>query len=121
MRFRKLFTPVVHRLRRIPERSRLPFALGLVIAIALLLTTVSVSIYSFGGFSKLDLSRPGFERERSEVRQTETQKSYNTSGPVTRGAIDEFLKEYDQRATSLKEYGDFRDQALDDASLQLSN
>lgn len=118
---RKLLMPLVRRLRRIPERSRLPFALGLVIGIALLLTAISVSIYSLGGFSKLDLSRPGFERERGEVRQTETQKTYDTTSPVTRGAIDEFLKEYDERAKSLKEYGDFRDQALDDVSLQLSN
>lgn len=114
-----LLQTALRRLRHMPEQSKLAVALGLSIGIALLLTVVSVTIYSLSGFSKLDLSRPGYEREREEVRKTETPKTYDTTSPVTRSALDEFLRQYDQRAQDLKEYGDFRDQALDDASLEL--
>ena len=119
---RSLSTKIRQKLRvHIPERSRLPFALAVAVGVALLLTVVSVSIYTLSGVSKLDLSRPGFEQEREEVRQTTSQKTYDTTSPVTRGSIDEFLIEYDQRAKEIKEYGSFRDQALDDASLQLNS
>lgn len=120
MSVKKIITAIRRKIRRIPERSRLPVALGMSVGIALILTVISVAVYSLSGYSKLDLSRPGFEREREEVRQTtQAQKTYDTTSPVTRDAIDEFLHEYDDRAKELGEYGDFRDQALDDASLQL--
>ncbi len=117
MSVKKLLGRLRLKLRHLQEQSSLLVALSLVIGVALVLTTVSVSLYSFSGVSKLDLSRPGFEREREEVRQTQSQKAYDSTSPVTSGAIDEFLKEYDERANDLKQYGDFRDQALDDASL----
>jgi flagellar basal body-associated protein FliL len=106
--------------RRVPQSSRLPLALGIAIVVALVLTVVSVAIYSRNGSSKLDLSRPGYERERQEVRQTEPQKTYDTTSPVTKGAIDEFLTEYDQRIKDLSQYGDFRDQPLSDSELQIT-
>ncbi len=108
------------RVSRVPERFRLPIALGFVVAFSLTLTAISVFIYNDAGFAKLDLSRPGFEHEREEVRATETQKTYDTTSPVTKGSIDEFLKEYDSRNRDLKEYGDFNDQALSDVDLQIT-
>lgn len=106
---------------RLSSRSPLPFALGLVVAITLVLTVVSVAIYYATGASNLDLSRPGFERERGEVRTNTSNKTYDTTGKVTSEALGDFFKEYDERASDLRQYGDFRDQALDDASLQLSD
>jgi hypothetical protein len=87
--------------------------------LALSLTVVSVAWYSLGGSSKLDLSRPGYEQERSEVRTTDTQKTYDTTSPVTKSAIDDFMKEYDDRAKELSGFGDFGDGALDDNDIQL--
>jgi len=120
MRGRGLITKVQHRVKAISGRAPLPFALGIATVLAFILTCVSVSIYYIGGTSKLDLSRPGFERERTEVRANDTTKVYDTTSPVTRKVIDEFLKEYDDRVKDLHQYGDFRDQALDDTSLQLT-
>jgi hypothetical protein len=80
---------------------------------------VSVAWYSLDGSSKLDLSRPGYERERTEVRTTDTQKTYDTTSPVTKNAVDDFLKEYDDRAKELGGYGNFGDGALDDNDIQL--
>lgn len=114
------FARVRHQIGQLSYRSPLPFALGLVVIVTLMLTVTSVTIYYATGVSKLDLSRPGFERERTEVRTDTSTKTYDTTSKVTSEVLDEFFKEYDERANDLRQYGDFRDQALDDASLQLS-
>ena len=122
---RKLIHAIKKRLRdatgRIPEQSRLPYALGVAIVFVFIMTIVSVSIYSLSGTVKLDLSRPGFEREREEVKTSDSQKTYDTTSPITSGAIDDFLHEYDARAKDITEYGNFHDQVLDDNDLQLTN
>lgn len=117
------FTPPVARLkhfvRKVARGPKLPFALVGAILVTFALTVVSVTWYSLDGSSKLDLSRPGYERERSEVRTTETQKSYDTTGPINAESIDGFLKEYDDRTKELGGYGSFGDGALDDNDIQL--
>lgn len=118
------FTPPVartkHFMRRVAHGSRLPWALAGAILLSLILTVVSVSWYALDGSSKLDLSRPGYEHERTEVRTTDSHKSYDTTSPITTEAIDEFLKEYDSRAEELNGYGSFDNGALDDNDIQLT-
>ena len=104
---------------RIVSVPKLPLALTGAVVIALILTAVSVSWYTLDGSSKLDLSRPGYERERIEVRTTDTLKTYDTTSPVDQGTFDTFLKEFDDRSKELNGYGSFGDGALDDNDIQL--
>lgn len=110
---------VKHVIRKVVYGPKLPIALTGAILVSLALTVVSVTWYTLDGSSKLDLSRPGYERERSEVRTSDTQKSYDTTSPVNQQAIEDFLKEYDDRAKELGSYGTFEDGALDDNDIQL--
>jgi hypothetical protein len=121
MQIKSFFRPFEQKIKRITKQAPLPTALVLVVLITVVLTCTSVTIYYTSGASKLDLSRPGFESERTEVRTNETSKTYDTTSPIDRAAIDEFLKEYDERTQDIHQYGDFHDQALDDASLQLTD
>ncbi len=117
------FTPPYTRVKRLARKvvrgPKLPLALTGAIVLSIMLTIVSVAWYSLDGSAKLDLSRPGYERERSEVRTTDTQKTYDTTSPVTKSAVDDFLKEYDGRTKELSGYGNFGDGALDDNDIQL--
>lgn len=116
------FLQFINRLNHLPEDKRLPLALGLAIGVSLLLVTMSVIIYSAGGFSKFDLSRPGFESERKQVTsQDDSQKMYDRTSPITSSAIDAFIKEYDASVKEVNGFGDFKDQALDDNDIQLTN
>jgi hypothetical protein len=118
------FTPPIakarHIVRKIIRGPKLPLALTGAIMLSLALTVVSVAWYSIDGSSKLDLSRPGYEAERTEVRTTDTQKTYSMTNPVTKSAIDNFLTEYDGRTKELSGYGSFMDSALDDNDIQLN-
>ncbi len=104
----------------IDRGPKLPWALAGAIGLSLVLTGISVTMYSLNGSSKLDLSRPGYERERSEVRTNDSPRTYDTTSPVTKGAIDTFLQEYDTRGKEMGTYGDFNDHVLEDSDLQLS-
>lgn len=119
------FTPpgarAKHFIRKVVRGPKLPIALTGAILLSLALTVVSVTWYTLDGSSKLDLSRPGYERERSEVRTSDTQKTYDTTSPINQQAIDEFLKEYDDRSKELGSYGSFEDGALDDNDIQLKS
>ncbi len=119
MSFTPPLTRIRHTFRKVARGPKLPLALTGAILLSLTLMVVSVIWYSLDGSSKLDLSRPGYERERTEVRTTDTQKTYDTTSPVTKSAIDNFLKEYDDRTKELSGYGTFSDGALDDNDIQL--
>ena len=109
-----------HRTHRIVHGPKLPLALGGAILVSLVLMGISVAWYTLDGSSKLDLSRPGYEQERAEVRTTDTQKTYDTTSPITKTSITDFLTEYDNRIKELKGYGSFSDSALDDNDIQLN-
>ena len=117
------FTPPLARSKRLARKvvhgPKLPLALTGAILVSLCLTVLSVTWYSLDGSSKLDLSRPGYEQERSEVRTTDTQKTYDTTSPITEKSVTDFLQEYDNRAQELKGYGNFGEGALDDNDIQL--
>lgn len=101
----------------VSEHFRLAVMLGLLSIFVLALTTVSVTVYVWNGTYKLDLSRPGYEKERIQVHATDERTTYDTTSPVTPAVVDDFLKEYDKRADNLRQYGNFHDQALDDANI----
>lgn len=112
--------PVVRRVTRAANQHKLTAMLVLSVTAALVLVGFSVGAYYFGGFYRYDLSRPGYEKERTEIAKPEPQRDYDTTSPVTKTTIDEFLTEFDSRQKDLKAYGDYRDQALSDEDLQLT-
>jgi hypothetical protein len=99
------------------EARGLLIALTLAIGLALLLTVVSVIIYTVGGFSRYDLTRPGYEKERQEVSKGIVVKTYDTTSSVDVKATDNFLSEFDGRVQELKKDGDFSDASLSDEEL----
>lgn len=100
------------------QRHRFPFAIALVVGVALLMTAVSLSLYITSGTSRLDLSRPGYEQVRKDVKAT-PEDTFSADGSVDKAALDEFQRFYESRRTNLNELGDFKDTTLDDSSLRL--
>jgi hypothetical protein len=111
---------VVQKVISLANRHKLSAALLLAIIAALTLTVISVSMYYVAGFSRYDLSRPGYEKERTEIAKPTAQKEYDTTGPVNKGTIDSFLREFDDRQKDLKAYGDYLDPSLTDEDLLIA-
>lgn len=95
-------------------KSKLPLALGIAAGLAVVMTVISVSAYHLGGFSALDLSRPGYEAERVNTASPSGYQAYDNSSPLTTGALSDVLNKFDQRQADLNTYGSFNDDALRD-------
>jgi hypothetical protein len=81
---------------------RLTLLLISTVIIALIMTVVSVIIYNNSGAAQLDLSRPGYRSVSDKVERTDEIDTYNASGEVTKGSIQEFMKLYDAQASKAK-------------------
>jgi hypothetical protein len=112
--------PTWRRVANAADRHKLLVALILAVFATLTLTALSLSMYYVNGFYRYDLSRPTYAKERTELAKPESQKVYDTTSPITKSAIDDFLKEFDDRAKNLQAYGDFRDASLNDEDLLIA-
>ncbi len=109
----------IRKVRRIIRAHRLETGLVLVIVATLVLTLVSVAIYKVGGFYRYDLSRPGYEKERSEIATTPSTISLDTTSPVTQKAAAEFINDLDTHRQNLEAYNAFGNSGLSDEDLQI--
>lgn len=110
---------IVNRVRRTVSTHRLGTGLGIVIFATLVLTLVSVTIYKVGGFYRYDLSRPGYEKERSEIATIPSSVSLDTTSQVTKKAAADFISELDKHRQNLEAYNSFASGGLSDEDLQL--
>lgn len=102
------------------QRYGLAFGIAIAILIALLLTVVSMTLYFIGGTSKLDLSRPGYESVRKQIRHNDKDESFSANGTLDGKVIKDFLRLYDQETKDLQHYNAFDGNTLDDAQLGLT-
>ena len=84
------------------ERHRLTLLLVLSASIALVLTIVSVILYTNSGAAQLDLSRPGYRAVSDKVERNSEIDQYSSIGPVTDKTIQEFIKLYKTQAGKAK-------------------
>lgn len=102
------------------RKRRLLVALSLALAASIGLTVISVGIYNLGGFYRYDLSRPGYEKERTEISRLPSDVTYDTTSPVTKKAVEDFIKELDKHSDNLEQYTSFDDGGLSDEDLGIT-
>lgn len=103
------------------KRFGLPFGIFLAITFALLMTVASMALYIVGGTAKLDLSRPGYESVRSQIRQDDGYNDdFSSIGEINKDVIKDFLKMYDSEAKSLGQYDGFNRNTLGDSRIGLT-
>lgn len=102
------------------QRHRLVYGVIGAICIGLLLTAISMSLYISSGASQLDLSRPGYEKARTEIDESKEVARFETNGPLNMSVIDEFQKLFTGHREKLNALDDFESTALDDSQLRLA-
>lgn len=115
---------VSRRMRKLREKTRkrrLLIALFLAIILTLVSTAVSLVIYKVGGFYRYDLSRPGYEKERTEVSASQTTVTYDTTSVLTKDNVQTAINELDGRIKAVDGYDTFKNDSLSDASLQITS
>ncbi len=72
------------------------------ITAALLLTVVSVFIYTQSGAAQLDLSRPGYRAVSDKVEYGPDMDTYDSTGPVTADSLKDFTTLYTEQSEKAK-------------------
>lgn len=108
------------RISEVIQRHRLVYGVVGAICIGLLLTTISMSLYITSGASQLDLSRPGYERARTQVDESKDDERFEASGPMNADTVSEFQELYTKHRTKLNGLDRFDGTIVDDSQLKLS-
>lgn len=108
----------LHRLRQLADNNKLFIAISASILIAMVLVSISMVLYIRDDVSRLDVSRPAYEKVRESLIN-EKDDTFSASGDINAGEIDKFQKLLNGKKRSLKSVGKFSDSTLDDATLKI--
>lgn len=108
------------RIIEIIQRHRIVYAVIAALLISFLLTIVSMALYVTSGASRLDLSRPGYERVRSEVQQNSDKDDFSSTGGINQGVAKDFQVRFNRHRDTLSKLDTFGTNALDDNELQIA-
>jgi hypothetical protein len=90
--------------------------------IALTLTGISLWLYRVSGTAKLDLSRPGYEKVREDVKDnSDSTKPFSPTGKLDDAAVSDFNSRYQDIKTRLDQMNNYDNAAVSDENLGLSD
>ena len=90
-----------------------------VIAVACILTGISLYIYGASGAVQVDLSRPGYQSVRKEATANTSDEQFSATGNLDAKAYSQFNAMYDRHAKRTVDAPSFGEEALSDDSLQI--
>ena len=109
-----------HRVREFVVAHQFACFIILCVAIALVMTLISLELYRRSGAIKLDMSRPGYEAVRTEVEKSSYDQPYDSSGPLNDSAINDFENRIKKYQSELDELGTYDNSIISDDSLNLT-
>lgn len=93
----------------------------LCVVIAGAMTVISLELYRRSGAMKLDMSRPGYEKVRTEVEKSSDDQPYDSSGALTDEALQDFENRIKKYQDELDNLGQYDNSIISDESLNLVN
>ena len=93
----------------------------LCVVIAGAMTVISLELYRRSGAMKLDMSRPGYEKVRTEVEKSSDDQPYDSSGALTDEALQDFENRIKKYRDELDNLGQYDNSIISDESLNLVN
>jgi hypothetical protein len=88
--------------------------------IAMTLTSISLWLYKDSGAAKLDLSRPGYEKVREDVKDDgDSTKPFSPTGNLDTSAVSDFRSRYEGIKARLDQMNSYGDTAISDENLGL--
>ncbi len=101
------------------QQHKFMLLVALTIAVSLVLVAISLRLYSGSGAMQLDLSRPGYETVRDQVRDTRDFVGFPSSGVLDEKALGEFRTMYNEKLKEATAVESFGGDVLSDRSLGL--
>ena len=91
------------------------------LVVAMVFTGVSMLLYKASGAAKLDLSRPGYEKVRENVKDnSDSTKPFSPTGKLDDAAVSDFRQRYQTIKERLKQMNNYDNAAVSDENLGLA-
>lgn len=98
------------------------FALiGLVVLVALVMTSLSLTLYVTSGAASLDLSRPGYEQVRTQVKEDTVSSSFSPTGALDQSEYERYKSLFEKQVKTISELGNYEPAPISDRPLRLSD
>jgi hypothetical protein len=95
--------------------------IAVVLIIAMALTTISLWLYRVSGTAKLDLSRPGYEKVREDIKDdSDSTKPFSPTGRLNDAIIEDFRARYKNIKARLDQMNSYDNTAMSDENLGLT-
>ncbi len=107
--------------REMLAEYRLVAAIAAAVCVALVLTFVSLLLYTLTGTAALDLSRPGYEDARQKVKRETSDDTFSATGDINKAIIGDYLLRYQKTQQPLKSYDSFDPNIVSDTQLNLND
>lgn len=101
------------------KNYRFAIMVTLAVAVAVVLSGISILIYVWTGAINIDLSRPGYEKNREETAYSEDETPFSNSGPINIEVIDDFNQRIEKLQNELGGMNNFSADAMSDEALGL--
>lgn len=102
------------------SEHRIATSLVAIISVAILLVSISMTVYYSSGAFQLDLSRPEYKPLRSQIDNDHKQDdSFKAQGNIDEKVIDEFLERYKTKSKRIQDSKAFTNDVLSDQQLGL--
>lgn len=85
------------------------------------MTGISLKLYQMSGAIQLDMSRPGYEKVRSQVEKEADDKPFDSAGKIDDKAVKDFDGRIDKYQEELKKLGNFDPTIIDDSNLGIND
>lgn len=108
-------------IRRVLGTHQFACFITLCVVIAGVMTVISLELYRRSGAMKLDMSRPGYEKVRTEVEKSSDDQPYDSSGALTDEALQDFENRVKKYQDELDNLGQYDNSIISDESLNLVN
>lgn len=86
---------------------------------AIILSGLSIYIYISTGAVNIDLSRPGYEKNREDTAYNEDEIPFSNSGPINNEVVDDFNQRIEKLQNELAGMNNFSAEAMSDEALGL--
>ncbi len=114
-------TELLEKLKKYLAEHTILVGISLAVLVTIVLTLVSMVIYVKSDVSRLDISRPGYEKLRSSVVKAEDDKlKFEATGELGSAALRDFQTLFTGKRNMLGGAGRFDSDVLDDAQLKLT-
>lgn len=101
--------------------SNYKFALMITMAVivAVVLSGISVFVYVYTGAINIDLSRPGYEKNREDTAYDDDEVPFSNSGPINKEVVEDFNQRLEKLQGELGGMNNFSADAMTDEALGL--